>query len=84
MHNENDNEADLLMGVEPIAKYLGVTRRQAYRLVYDKIMPSFKLGGTVAARRSSLKNGWKVWKQSTPRKPCAMCQTMCRRFPAQS
>ncbi|TWH01014.1 MULTISPECIES: helix-turn-helix domain-containing protein [Brucella/Ochrobactrum group] len=55
MHHENDNEADLLMGVEPIAKYLGVTRRQAYRLVYDKIMPSFKLGGTVAARRSSLK-----------------------------
>ncbi|MCV9909223.1 helix-turn-helix domain-containing protein [Brucella sp. HL-2] len=55
MHHENDNEADLLMGVEPIAKYLGVTRRQAYRLVYDKIMPSFKLGGTVAARKSSLK-----------------------------
>lgn len=40
MHHENDNEADLLMGVEPIAKHLGVTRHQAYRLDYDKIILS--------------------------------------------
>lgn len=45
---------DLLMGADAIAGFLGVSRRQAYRLVYDKIIPSFKLGGTVAARRSSL------------------------------
>ena len=45
---------DLLMGADAIAGYLGVTRRQVYRLVYDDIIPSFKLGGTVAARRSSL------------------------------
>lgn len=47
-------ERDLLMGADAIAGYLGVTRRQVYRLVYDEIIPSFKLGGTVAARRSSL------------------------------
>ncbi|MFC3074971.1 helix-turn-helix domain-containing protein [Shinella pollutisoli] len=47
-------EKDLLMGADAIAAFLGVTRRQVYRLVYDGIIPSFKLGGTVAARRSSL------------------------------
>jgi len=47
-------ERDLLMGADAIAGFLGVTRRQVYRLVYDEIIPSFKLGGTVAARRSSL------------------------------
>jgi len=52
---DNDNCAgDLLLGAPAIAKYLGVTQRQVYRLVADKIVPSFKVGGTVAARRSSL------------------------------
>lgn len=51
----NDNAAgDLLLGADAIASYLGITRRQAYRLVYDSIIPSFKAGGTLAARRSSL------------------------------
>lgn len=47
-------EKDLLMGASAIAEFLGVTSRQVYRLVYDGIIPSFKLGGTVAARKSSL------------------------------
>lgn len=47
-------EGDLLMGADAIGRFLGVTRRQTYRLVYDGIIPSFKLGGTVAARKSSL------------------------------
>ncbi|WP_435654973.1 helix-turn-helix domain-containing protein [Brucella pituitosa] len=55
MQHENDNEADLLMGALAIAKYLGVTRRQVYHLVYSQTIPSFKLAGTVAARKSSLK-----------------------------
>ena len=55
--NDNHLDADLLMGAPAIAKFLGVTQRQVYRLVYDKIAPSFKIGGTVAARRSSL-NKW--------------------------
>ncbi|RWK14637.1 MAG: DNA-binding protein [Mesorhizobium sp.] len=42
------------MGADAIARFLGITRRQTYRLVYDGLLPSFKLGGTVAARRSSL------------------------------
>ncbi len=52
----NDNEKDLLMGGDAIAAFLGITRRQTYRLIYDDLLPSFKLGGTVAARRSSLRN----------------------------
>ena len=47
-------EGDLLMGAEAIAQYLGITRRQVYRLAQDDIAPTFKLGGTIAARRSSL------------------------------
>lgn len=51
----NENVAgDLLLGATSIAKFLGITRRQTYRLVYDGIVPSFKAGGTVAARKSSL------------------------------
>ncbi|MEL4374125.1 helix-turn-helix transcriptional regulator [Brucella cytisi] len=58
--SDNDNDRDLLMGADAIAKFLGITRRQTYRLIYDGLMPSFKLGrgpkATVAARRSSLRN----------------------------
>jgi excisionase family DNA binding protein len=49
--------ADLLFGADAIAAYLGISRRQAYRLVYDSIIPSFKAGATVVARKSSL-NKW--------------------------
>ncbi|MDQ0558328.1 putative DNA-binding transcriptional regulator AlpA [Rhizobium mesoamericanum] len=56
MQSANDNiiEGDLLVGAKAIARFLGVTQRQAYRLTTDRIIPSMKLGGTVAARRSSL------------------------------
>lgn len=55
MTPDNDNSVgDLLMGADTIAKFLGISRRQTYRLVYDGLIPSFKLGGTVSARRSSL------------------------------
>jgi hypothetical protein len=53
MEHANDN-GDLLMGAQAIAGALGITRRQAYRLIYGRLLPSFKLGGTVAARRSIL------------------------------
>ncbi|MBP1873505.1 excisionase family DNA binding protein [Ensifer adhaerens] len=62
---ENLPERDLLMGADAIAGYLGVTRRQVYRLVYDEIIPSFKLGGTVAARRSSLEK-WMMALEGQP------------------
>lgn len=52
--NDNCIPADLLLGADAIASFLGITRRQTYRLVYDAVIPSFKAGGTVAARKSSL------------------------------
>lgn len=55
MKADNDNaEGDLLMGAKAIAGFLGVTARQTYRMIYDDVVPTFKIGGTVAARRSSL------------------------------
>lgn len=51
----NDNvPGDLLLGAKAIADYLGISARQTYRLTYDGLLPHFKLGGTVAARRSAL------------------------------
>ncbi|RVJ82617.1 helix-turn-helix domain-containing protein [Sinorhizobium medicae] len=52
--NDNVVEGDLLMGANAIARFLGVTPRQVYRLTYDGLAPHFKLGGSVAARKSSL------------------------------
>ena len=53
--NDNaDLTADLLLGADAIGRFLGITRRQAYRLIYDGLLPSFKLGGTVSARKSTL------------------------------
>lgn len=57
MKAANDNkqiEKDLLVGAKDIANFLGISQRVVYRLTYDGIIPHFKLGGSVAARRSSL------------------------------
>ena len=48
------NIVTLIIGANAIADFLGITRRQVYRLVYDEVIPSFKCGGTVSARKSSL------------------------------
>ena len=51
----NDNDADVLLGVPAIAAHLGLTPRQVRNLVYDRDdLPVFKLGGSVAARKSTL------------------------------
>jgi len=57
MEAANDNSGDLLLGANAIAGHLGITPRQAYRLIYAGVLPTFKLGGAVSARRSSL-NRW--------------------------
>lgn len=54
MTASNDNNRDLLMGAKAIADHLGITARQTYRLIYADDIPTFKLGGTVAARRTTL------------------------------
>ena len=48
------DETDLLYGVDRIADHLRMTRRQVYHLHDQGHLPTFKLGGKVCARRSSL------------------------------
>ncbi|WP_417426253.1 helix-turn-helix transcriptional regulator [Hoeflea sp.] len=58
MEVANDNsfqDGDLLLGAPAIARFLGLNSRQVYRLVYGDVIPVFKLGGSVSARRSSLR-----------------------------
>jgi len=51
---------DLLLGVPAIAEHLGLTIRQARHLIYDRrAIPTFKLAGSVAARKSTLQS-WLV------------------------
>jgi predicted DNA-binding transcriptional regulator AlpA len=55
MEAANDNPSgDLLLGANAIAAHLGISPRQTYRLIYADTIPTFKLGGAVAARRSTL------------------------------
>lgn len=64
---DNDNApGELLMGAKAIASFLGISPRQAYRLIYDCTLPSFKLGGTVAARRATLR-AWLLEQEAAAR-----------------
>ncbi|KQY21033.1 hypothetical protein ASD32_06540 [Rhizobium sp. Root483D2] len=45
---------DLLIGADAIAEYIGLTRRQIYDLSARRVIPSFKIGKIVAARKSTL------------------------------
>ena len=47
-------ETDLLYGLAAIGSAIGVTDRQAEHLVATGQIPTFKLGRTVCARRSTL------------------------------
>lgn len=56
MQHDNDNSppGDLLLGARAIGEFLGVDQRQVYRLIDQRVIPSFKVAGAVSARRSSL------------------------------
>jgi hypothetical protein len=49
--------ADFLYGAPAIAAFLGMTEKQARHRIEAKQIPTFKVGGTICARRSSL-NAW--------------------------
>lgn len=52
---DNDNlAADLLRGADAIATFLGFPRRAVYHAVSRGHLPSFKVGETICARRSTL------------------------------
>lgn len=46
---------DVLMGAKAIADETGIKVRQVYRLAELDLIPTFKIGGTLAARRSELR-----------------------------
>lgn len=45
---------DVLIGAKAIADETGIKVRQVYRLAELGSIPTFKIGGTIAARRSEL------------------------------
>lgn len=47
---------DLLQGANSIAKFMGVTRRQAYHFVADGRIPTFRIGAIICARKSTILN----------------------------
>ena len=56
----NDNSplsADILRGAAAIAAHLGFDRRVVYHLVARGSIPTFRLGETVCARKSTI-NAW--------------------------
>ena len=61
-----DNDNTILMGAAAIARHLGITRRQAYKLAYSDGMPVMKLGGTVAARPADI-TAWLATKANAAR-----------------
>jgi len=50
----NEGSVDLLYGLAAIAKHVGLTARQVEHLVAKGELPTFKLGATICARRSTL------------------------------
>ncbi|KTQ98592.1 hypothetical protein NS226_00790 [Aureimonas ureilytica] len=48
------HEADLLYGVPAIAKHLKMTPPQVYHLARNGTLPTFKIGGKVCARPTTL------------------------------
>lgn len=47
---------DLLQGADSIASYMGLSRRQAYHLVAAGRIPTFRMGATICARKSTILN----------------------------
>ncbi|SEQ96686.1 hypothetical protein SAMN05216548_109151 [Faunimonas pinastri] len=55
---EGANEgANLLYGVPAIAAFLNITPRQAHHQIEKGGLPTFRIGGVICARKSSL-NDW--------------------------
>ena len=45
---------DLLRGADAVAAFLGLSRRQVYHYVEQGVLPAFRLGTVICARKSSL------------------------------
>ena len=54
MSDTRKDAVDLLYGMAAIGGHIGLTARQVEHLATKGELPTFKLGGTVCARRSTL------------------------------
>ena len=56
MTSDNDNNlaADILRGADAIAGYLGFPRRAVYHAAAKGSIPTFRVGETICARKSTL------------------------------
>ena len=70
MDKEDLNSADLLHGVPAIAAFMGLEERQARHLADTTNIPTFKIGGRICARRSSLR-AWLAECEAKARTPSA-------------
>lgn len=52
---DDENNTDLLVGLDQIGKHLGMTFNQAKHRAASGDIPTFKIGKTVCARKSTLK-----------------------------
>lgn len=64
--SEMNADPDLLYGVPAIADCLKMRERQIYHLVQKGEIPTFKIGGKVCARKSSLMS-WLAAKEAESR-----------------
>ncbi len=54
MNASNDNHIDLLHGVRAIAEFMSLPERTVYHAVARKHLPTFRIGQSICARRSTL------------------------------
>lgn len=55
MEAANDNlAADLLKGADEISEFIGIDRRSTYYAISKKRLPTFRIGASIFARKSTL------------------------------
>ena len=54
MSDTEQEKADLLYGAKAIAQHLGLEEKPTRHRIYRKIIPTFKIGDTICARRSTI------------------------------
>ncbi len=57
-------ELEIIVGHKSIAKVLGLTPRQVRRMVDNNLLPTFRIGRNVCARRSTLLQSIIEWERA--------------------
>ncbi len=66
---QND-QADIIWRLKAIAKFLGLSERSTQHRIDKGEIPTFKMGGTICARRSTL-NTWIAEQEAKALRPAA-------------